>query len=171
MLRPKASALRSGFGNGVLETVIVAKVVEPDVLHWIVAFLRNQLHDTVSSAVDRVVLELHDCTSSQRSLIAQVSCKARDTRNHNDDFVLLACAGSPEDTLDNCSANLVLHRFLLITRCCDEELIFNVDKVFAVADNLRIRILNRMLGGRAIAPFAATTNNLARHVSALLRAS
>jgi hypothetical protein len=28
-----------------------------------------------------------------------------------------------------------------------------------------------MLGGRAVAPFPATTNNLARHVPALLRAS
>lgn len=52
---------------------------------------------------------------------------------------------STNDTLNDGCTNLVRNRFLFLIGSCDEELVLNVDKMFAVLDNLDISIGNGML--------------------------
>lgn len=158
-------------GSGILDAVIVPKVVESDVLHRIVSLLGNQLHDAVAPAVNRVVLELHNRAGSEGRLVCQITCEAGYSGDYDDDLVLLACAGGTEDTFNNSSTDLVLDGLLLITCCGNEELILNIDEVFTMLDDLDICILDRLLGGCAVAPFSTATQDLAGHVSALLGSS
>lgn len=163
--------LWSTLGSSILDAVIVPKVVESDVLHGVVSLLGNQLHDAVAPAVNRVVLELHDCASSKGRLVCQIAGEAGHGGDDDDNLVLLACAGGTENTFNDSSTDLVLDWLLFIACCCDEELILDIDEVFTVLDDLCICILDRVLSWSAIAPFSTATQNLAGHVSALLRSS
>lgn len=171
MRRTLWSALGNALGSGIFDAVIVPKVVESDVLHRVVSLLGNQLHDAVAPAVNRVVLELHNRASSESRLVCQITCEAGYGGDYDDDFVLLASAGGAENTFNDSSTDLILDWLLFITRCRNEELVLDIDEVFTVLDDLSICILDRVLGGSAVAPFSTATQDLAGHVSALLGSS
>lgn len=64
---------------------------------------------------------------------------------HNDHLVLLAVTSSTNDAFYHSSPNLILNRLLLVAGRSDEELVFDVDKVLRVFDNLNVCVLDRVL--------------------------
>lgn len=156
-----ALVLRCRHQPGIVDPIVVAKVVESNVVHGVEAFLGNQLHDAVAAAVNGIVLELHDSPSAESLVVPQVSSKARHRGNHDDDLVLLTSTGSTQDTFHNGGANLVLHWALRVTRCCNEKLVLDVHKMVAVLDHSSISIGNRVFQRASIAPLGTAAHNLA----------
>lgn len=70
----------------------------------------------------------------------KVTGKSRHRRNADDDLVCLPGVMCTKDAFYNSSSNLVLDWVLAV--CCrgDEELVFNVDEVLAIMDDLNVCI-------------------------------
>lgn len=151
-----------------VDAVIVAQVVEADVVHGVVALLGNQLHDAVSSAVDRVVLELHNGSGSEGRVIGQITSETGHRGDDNEHLVLLTRLGRPQDSFHDRSADLVLHGLLGVTSGSDEELVLDVDEMLTVADDRSVGIGDGVLRRGTVAPFRAATHNLAAHVATRL---
>lgn len=91
------------------------------------------------------LLTFHYSTGAECFVELQVASKGRYSRDRDDHPIFLTVSRCANNAFDNGRANLVLNRLLLVARGSDEKLILNVDEVFAVADDLAVCILNRML--------------------------
>lgn len=145
----------------IVDPIIAAKVVEPDVIHRVEALLGNQLHDAVATPADGVVLELHDSSRAESLIVSEVARKARHRGNHHDHLVFLASASSTQDALHDGGADLVLHRALRITCCRDEELVLDVHKMLTVLNHSSVCIRDRVFQTTSIAPFGTAAHDLA----------
>lgn len=137
----------------------------------------------VFTAQDRLVLVIHDGASACRFILPEVSRKSRDGWDHNDHSELSSLLASSDNSLDNGLPNGVEDRRLLVSSSSDlvglaagavlrvdiltEELIFNVDIVLSLADDLLVSVLDAMFSQDSTAPVGATAHDL-RSCKALL---
>ena len=75
----------------------------------------------------------------------KVTGKSRHRRNADNDLVCFSSIMCTKDAFYDGSSNLVLD--WVLTVCCrgDEELVFNVDEMLAIMDDLYVCICNRVL--------------------------
>jgi hypothetical protein len=77
--------------------------------------------DRVLAATNRFVLIVHDGSSSRRGIITQITSKARNRRDHNDNAELAAFLACLHTCVDNSPANRVENGTLLIASSGDWE--------------------------------------------------
>lgn len=128
-----------------IDPVIAPEVVKSNIVHWVEPGLLYGFVDGMSTAIDRLVLELHDRTSPKCVIALEITSKSGDRRHHDEYHIPLPIPGCPQDALNDGGTNLVLDWFLLITASSDEKLILNVDEVLAVADDLAVCVLDGVL--------------------------
>lgn len=145
-----AGLLNLGHGLVGFDAVVVPQVIEADVFLWLgnPGFLQGP-DDAMIPSADGIILVFHDGSGSKRLLSMQVTGKARNGGNADDDLVRFAGIVGPENTLYDGSSDLVLDWMLLIGGSGDEELILDVDKVLTVVNHLDVCIGNRVLLGSA----------------------
>ena len=135
--------------------------------------------DRVFTAQDRLVLVIHDGASACRFILPEVSRKSRDGWDHNDHSELSSLLASSENRLDDGLPNGVEDRRLLVSSSSDlvglaagavlrvdiltEELIFNVNIVLSLADDLLVSVLDAMFSQNAMTPITDTANSLDSH--------
>lgn len=120
-----AFVLHPAHGRGNVDAVVVAKVVEGDVSSRVIdALLLQRFHDAVAASVDGVVLELHDAACTQGTVGLQVASKGRNSGHENDDTEVFARLVGSNNAINDCPANLVVDRVLLVRRSRNEELAF-----------------------------------------------
>lgn len=123
-----------------VDAVVVAEIVESYVIHRVKSSPGNSFVNTIASTVDRIVLEFHDCSSTESIIALEITSKCRDSRHQDNHLVLFAVSGRTNDTLYDSTCDLIFDRFLLVASGCDEELVLDVDEVLAVLDHLNIRV-------------------------------
>lgn len=64
------------------------------------------------------------------------------------------------DSLDDCSADKVGYRSLLLPGGCDEELILDINEVFRIQDYLNIRVEDRTFRVASGRPLGATEQSI-----------
>ena len=105
----------------------------------------NRFHDAVAATTDAEVLIFHDCSRTETVICVEISCEGGYGGHADDDLVLLAVLIRSNATLDDGGSNLVPDGVLCITCCCDEELVFDVDEVPAVADDSDVCVCDGVL--------------------------
>lgn len=132
-------------GSGGIDAVVISQVVKSDVFHGVDTFSGNGLVDAVTSAIDRVVLEFHDCSGAERIVGLQVTGESRYGGHNNNHFILLVISCSANNTLNNCGANLVGDGSLSVHGRGDEELVLYIDEVLAVLNDVDIGVRDGVL--------------------------
>ncbi len=72
----------------------------------------------------------------------EVTCKCGDGRHTDDEFEFFTIPVRPNDALYDRSTKFVTDRMLTIVCGGDEKLVFDVDKMMGVADDIHISICN-----------------------------
>lgn len=148
-----------------VDSVVVSKVIESYVVHGVVTFLGNELHNAVATSVDGIVLKFHNCPGAESGLVHQIAWETRDRWNNDNHLPLLASPSGTQDALYDRSADLVLNRLLFIAGCRDEELILDVNEMLAISDDSRVSVRDRVLSRNAVAPLGTAAHNLTRYTA------
>lgn len=135
------------------------------------------------TAQDRLVLVIHDGASACRFILPEVSRKSRNGRDHNNHSELSSLLAGSDNSLDDGLPNGVEDRRLLVSSSSDlvglaagaalrvdiltEELIFNVNIVLSLTDDLLVSVLDAMFSQDSTAPVGTTAHDL-RSCKALL---
>jgi hypothetical protein len=118
-----SAGLCFGHCPGSVDAVKVTEVVEADVSARITdARLKKLLNDTVATAADRVILELHDGSSSQSAVVVKIAGECWDCGHEDPDVEWLAFMIGTDDSIYQRSTDLVLNHPLLVVGSSDEEL-------------------------------------------------
>lgn len=99
----------------------------------------------MTSTIDRVVLEFHDCAGTERIISLQITGESWHGRHDNDHLILLAVACSANNTLNNGSSDFVGDGSLGVHGRSDEELVLDIDEVLAVFDDINVGVGDRVL--------------------------
>ena len=129
------------------------------------ALLADLAVNRVLAAANRLVLVVHDGTGARRRIVAQVTRKAGDGGDDNDNAELAVLLSSANASVDNCPADVVVDRVLLAASGGDEELVLDVDEVLRVADGFAVGVLDTVLVEDAAAPVVAAADKLRPHRS------
>ncbi|KUI63669.1 hypothetical protein VM1G_12024 [Cytospora mali] len=190
--------LRARHGRRDVQAVVVAQVVEGDVLVRVHdARLPELLDDRVPAPADGVVLELHDGPRAQRAVRLEVAREGGHGRHRHDDAELLVVLVRPHDPRDDGRADLVVDGLLLVVGGGDEELrplldkfqkktkkhttrlkslnqragtylVLDVNEVLGIVDDFNVSVGDGVLGGVARRPRAAAPAQLDMQTMVLL---
>src|ERR1043166_7495314 len=69
-----------------IDAVVVAQVVEADIVHRVAARLRDAVIDTAPAPRDRAVLVVHNRARAERIVAAQIAREGRDGGHDHDHF-------------------------------------------------------------------------------------
>lgn len=75
--------------------------------------------DRVFTTADRLVLVVHDCTSTGRLNLSQVTGKTRNSRDQDDDSELSSLFTSSDTSFDNRASNNIMNRRLVFSSSGD----------------------------------------------------
>lgn len=126
------------------------------------------LKNGLRAAVDRLVLVIHDGPCPHGCIVPQVTRKAGNGGNENDDPKLSTLFAGSDACIDDGSSNGVVDGELFLAGGCDEELVLDVDKVLGVADDFAIGVLDAVLRQDAAAPVTAAADDLGVNGALLL---
>lgn len=126
------------------------------------------LKDGKGTAVDGLVLVIHDGSRAHGRVISQITCKAGNGGNDNDDPEFPARFARSDAGIDDGSSNDVVDGVLLVAGGGDEELILDVDKVLGVANDFAVGVLDAVFGQDAATPITAASNDLGVNGALLL---
>jgi hypothetical protein len=140
LVRDTTGFLHLGHGARGIDPVVVAQVIEADILHGVEASPRNRLINAVPASIDRVVLELHDGAGTQCIIALEVTSESWNGGHEYDHLVLLAITSSADNSLNDRSTNSVLDWLLCVDCRSDKELVLNVDKVLTVLDGFDVGV-------------------------------
>lgn len=88
---------------------------------WVDTLFLDLSEDRVLAATNRLVLVVHDRSSTQRSIVAQIASESRNRGDDNDNPELAALFACAHASLDDRSADRVENRALLITSRSDYD--------------------------------------------------
>ena len=131
--------------GGRVDAVVVAQVVKADVVHRVVARLRDAVIDAAPAPRDGPVLVVHDGARAESVVAAQVAGEGGDCRHDHDDFELLTLSRGSHDSVHDGRPDKVLDGALTLVRSRDEELVLYVYEVLGLRDDFYVRICNGVL--------------------------
>lgn len=147
-------------GRRFIEAVVGSKIENENMLRRVDALRLDLLEDRMGSSVNRLVLVVHDSSGSHGRIIPEIAGEARDGGNNDDDPELSTLFARLDAGVHDSSPDGVVDWGLLLASSGDEELVFNVDKMLGVLNDLAISILDTVLGQYTTTPITATADYL-----------
>lgn len=117
-------------------------------------------HDRVLTPANGLVLVIHDCAGTGRRVRSKVTGKTRDGRDHNDNPELSPLFARSDTGFHDRASDHIVYRRLVLSGSGDEELVFDVDEMLRITDDVDISILDAVLDQNATAPVGATADDL-----------
>lgn len=104
--------------------------------------------DSVDKSVDSPQVPVHLHPKKFSILFSDVSFEPWQQGNHNDGQKWILSRDGLDNGLENGATDFVLHDFFLVSVSSvgNEELVFYIDKMLCVQDDLKVSFLNRVLG-------------------------
>ena len=151
-----------------VQTVVRPKIEDEDMISRVDTLFLNLAKNRMLPTVDRLVLVVHDSTRAHRSIVSEITRKARDGGNDDNYPEFSAFFTRFDASIDYGPTNRIVYRSLLFPCCCYEELVLDVDKVLRIPDNRTVSVLYTMFCENPAAPISTAADNLGMDGSLVL---